>query len=136
MMFGKANRPIRTAARLADLLYAHAEISNGPAGSLRVEVPFKGEKRSGEVFVRCAEVVGLGPVAHLTSPVVSEPTPELAERLAEKAGGWFVGDAVVADGALCVRATLVLAEAKYSDVVVLMNSLAITADELTNSLTT
>ena len=133
-LFSRRSRPLESIERFEDLLFGIAGAEDGPDGSLRVAVRFKAEKREGAVFIRCAEVAGLGPVAHLSSPVSSSPTPQLLASVLDKASGLFVGDVVLESGTLCLRATVPIARATYADVAALFLPLATAADEFARQL--
>ncbi len=133
-MFGKKNRPLGSVERLEDLLLGIAGATDAPGGALRVEIPFRGEKRAGEVFVRCAEVSGLGPVAHVSAPISHAATPDAVAAILDETSRLAIGDVAVANGKLELRATIAFARATYADVVALFAPLAAAADELSRPL--
>lgn len=131
MRFGRKAKakPLGTIEQLEDLLVGISGATYTDDGSLTLAVKFRAEKRRGEVRIRCAEVAGVGAVAHVTSPIQGEVDAQRMSELLDKAAGLSVGDFVVVDGVLMLRATIALAEATYDDVVALFEPLAVAADE-------
>lgn len=119
---------------LVDMLMGFGGATHRDDGSLSMTVNFKREKRKTDVFVHCAEVSPVGEVIYFTAPIVYPASPENIAQGLDMVENLLEGGLVISEGSLVLRTTKPLSMLNYSDIVRVIERLAVAADEFSKEL--